>query len=104
MRRLILFAALFGLLGSQWDGRPIVARTLESTLYSANDAMLVVEVVEGVVPEDLLGKTMFYQQPGTKEHAEARIFQARQSGLNIRIHISIRVGPAPSVGAGAIIL
>ena len=103
-RRLILLAALFGLLGSKWDGRPIVARTIERTLYSENDAILLVEVVDGVLPEDLLGKRMIYELPETEGYAEARIFLAQKSGFNIRIHISIHVGSAPVVGSGAIII
>ena len=104
MRRLLLLAVLFGLLGSRWDGRPIVARTLESKLYSTGDAVLVVEVAEGVFAEDLLGKTMFYEEPGTRERSEARIFLAQPSGDNIRILISIRKGSAPTEGGGAIII
>ena len=104
MRRLLLLTVLVGLLGSKWEGRPIVARTLESTPYSETDAILLVEVVDGVLPEDLLGKTMFYELPGVAGHAEARIFLAQPSGFNIRIHISIRTGSAPVVGGGAIII
>lgn len=104
MRRLLLLTVLVGLLGSKWEGRPIVARTLESTAYSDTDAMLLVEVVDGVLPEDLLGKTMFYQLPGMDGHAEARIFVARSSGVNIRIHVSIRAGSPPVVGGGVIII
>ena len=100
----MLFAVLLGLLGSKWDDRPIVARTLESTPYSESDAILVVEVVDGVLPEDLLGKRMLYQLPEMDGYAEARIFLAQKSGFNIRIHISIQVGSAPIVGGGAIII
>jgi len=104
MRRLMLLAVLLGLMGSRWDGRPIVAKTLESKVYSTGDAVLVVEVAEGVLPEDLLGKTMIYEQAGTQERSEARIFLAQQSGEHIRILVSIRKGSAPTLGGGAIII
>ncbi len=50
--RAVLLLLLVGLLGSRWDGQPIVAKTLQSTVHFTGDTSLVIEVVRGVIPED----------------------------------------------------
>ncbi len=104
LRRVVLLTLLIGLMGSRWDGRPIVVKTLESKAYSTGDAVLVVEVAAGILPDDLLGKTMFYEQAGLEGHAEAVIYLAQRSGEHIKILISVRKGSAPHQGGGAIVI
>ena len=103
MRRVLFIALLFGLMGSRWDGRPIVCKTLESKSYSTGDAVLVVDVAEGIFPEDLLGKTMLYDQ-GNEAPSEAVIYLAERSGEHIKILIAVKRGSAPHEGGGAIII
>ncbi len=101
--RAVLLLLLVGLLGSRWDGQPIVAKTLQSTPYFTGDTSLVVEVVRGVIPEDLLGRTMIYGSPATKSYWTARILRAEWSGQHIKLMVILTDGRAPKVGEGAII-
>jgi hypothetical protein len=102
--RIALLALLIGLLGSRWDGQPIVAKTIETKLYYTGDATLVVEVARGVLPEDLLGKTMIYGPPEMKGYWQALIYSAEWSGKHIRIMVSPKGGRAPEQGEGAVII
>ena len=104
MRRVLFIVLLLGLMGTRWDGRPIVCKTLESKSYSTGDAVLVVDVAEGVFPEDLLGKTMLYEQDGRDGPSEAVIYMAQRSGEHIKILVSVKRGSAPDAGGGAIII
>ncbi len=101
--RAVLLLLLVGLLGSRWDGRPIVAKTLQSTAYFTGDTSLVVEVVRGVIPEDLLGKTMIYGSAETKDYGSARILRAEWSGRHIKLMVFPNDGQAPKVGEVAVI-
>ncbi len=101
--RAVLLLLLIGLLGSRWDGRPIVAKTLQSTAYFTGDTSLVVEVVRGVIPEDLLGKTMIYGSSETNTYWTARILSAEWSGQHIKLMVFPNDGQAPKVGEGAVI-
>ena len=101
--RAVLLLLLIGLLGSRWDGQPIVAKTLQSTVHFTGDTSLVVEVVRGVIPEDLLGKTMIYGSAETKDYGSARILRAEWSGRHIKLMVFPNDGRAPKVGEGAII-
>jgi hypothetical protein len=101
--RVMLLLLLVGLLGSRWDGQPIVAKTLESTVHFTGDTSLVVEVVRGVHPEDLLGRTMIYGSPGAKNYWTARILGAEWSGQHIKLMVFPTDGRAPKVGEGAVI-
>ncbi len=56
--RAVLPLLLLGLLGSRWDGQPIVVETLESAVYFTGDTSLLREVVNRVIPADLLEGTM----------------------------------------------
>ncbi len=101
--RAALLLLLIGLLGSRWDGRPIVAKTLQSTAYFTGDTSLVVEVVRGVIPEDLLGRTMIYGSSETNTYWTARILSAEWSGQHIKLMVFPNDGQAPKVGEGAVI-
>ena len=102
--RIVLLLLLVGLLGSRWDGKPIVAKTIETKLYHTGDATLVVDVARGVLPEDLLGRTMLYGSADVEGYWEAVIYRAEWSGEHIRIMISPKDGPAPREGEGAVII
>ncbi|MCZ6475195.1 MAG: hypothetical protein O6700_02620 [Gammaproteobacteria bacterium] len=101
--RAVLLILLIGLAGSRWDGQPIVAKTLASTVHFTGDTSLIVEVVRGVIPADLLGRTMIYGSPETKRYWTARILRAEWSGQHIKLMLSPTDGPAPEVGEGTII-
>ncbi len=101
--RAVLLLLLVGLLGSRWDGQPIVAKTLQSTVHFTGDTSLVVEVVRGVIPEDLLGRTMIYGSTETKSYWTARILHAEWSGQRIKLMVFPTDGRAPKVGEGGII-
>ena len=104
MRRMVLLTLLIGLMGSRWEGRPIVALTLEAKLYSTGDAVLVVDVAEGIFPEDLLGKTMIYDLPDVEGQSQAVIYLAQRAGENIKVFVTVQKGSAPLQGGGAIII
>ncbi len=80
-----------------------MAKTLESTVYFTGDTSLVVKVVRGVIPEDLLGRTMIYGSPETKRYWTARILRAEWSGRHIKLMVFPTDGRAPKVGEGAVI-
>ena len=102
--RFTFLLLLIGLLGSRWDGQPIVAKTIETKLYHTGDATLVVEVARGVLPEDLLGKTMIYGSSKVEGFWEAVIYSAEWSGEHIKIMVSPKDGRAPRQGDGAVII
>ncbi len=78
--RAVLLLLLLGLLGSRWDGQPIVVDTLESTVYLTGDTSLLIDAVRGVIPADLLGSTVIYGSSETKRYWTARILRAEWSG------------------------
>ena len=102
--RAILLLLMIGLMGSRWDGQAIVAKTIESELQLSGNASLVVEVVRGIEPANLLGRKMIYGRGGESGYYEAVVYSAEWSGRYIRIIVFLRGGPVPKKGEGAIIL
>jgi len=102
--RTILLLLTIGLMASRWDGQPVVAKTIESEIQISGNASLVIDVVKGVRPEDLLGRTLIFSLAGTKGQWRAVIYGAEWSGEHIRLIVLPKDGAVPQPGDGAVII